>query len=311
MSKVVTITLNPAYDTTIELEELSARQINRPLSETKMPAGKGINISETLKTLDTPTIAVAVVGRDSLESFRQPLFEKCLECRFIVTDGAVRENLTILADGKTYKINRSGDEVDEQADGRLLALLADLYAPGDVAVFSGSVPKGIDDEKLERLIRNTAARGYKIVIDSESIGVDMLCRIKPWLIKPNEFEIEKITGRAFGNEGEMLEACRELVEKGIEQVVLSMGKKGLYAVTANEAVMAVPPETKAVNTVGAGDCALAGFISRAMKGESLAGCAAFAAACGTTAVQSPLPYIEDEEKVTQTAKTIVVTDVTK
>lgn len=297
MSKIVTVTLNPAYDTTVVLDELSSEKINRPVEESRVPAGKGINISETLKTLGCPNVAVAIVGRDSLEAFRRPLFDKGLECRFVVTDGTVRENLTILSGGETYKINRAGEGVDDQADGRVLALLADLFEPGDIAVFSGSAPEGLTGEKLERLIMNTAARGYKIVIDSEAVSADMLMRIKPWLIKPNEFELAKIVGRGFADVMEMLASCNELVSNGVGQVVLSLGEHGLYAITRDETVFAVPPEVEAVSTVGAGDNALAGYIYSMLSGKTLGECAAFAAACGTAAVQSALPYLEDTKEV--------------
>ena len=297
MSKVVTVTLNPAYDTTIVLNELSSERINRPVEESRVPAGKGINISETLKTLGCPNVAVAIVGRDSLEAFRRPRFDKGLECRFVVTDGTVRENLTILSGGETYKINRAGDEVDDQADGRLLALLADVFEPGDIAVFSGSAPKGLTGEKLERLIMNTAARGYRIVIDSEAVDADMLRRIKPWLIKPNEFELAKIVGRGFADVMEMLDSCRELVAGGVEQVVLSLGEHGLYVIKRNETVLAVSPKVEAVSTVGAGDNALAGYLYSALSGAETEKCAAFSAACGTAAVLSALPYLEDTKEV--------------
>ncbi len=302
MSKVVTVTLNPAFDTTLTLESLHQDRINRPISESRISAGKGINISETLHSMSFPTVAAAIVGRDSLEAFRRPLDEKGLHCRFVVVDGAVRENLTLLAGGSTIKINRAGQVVDEETVARLKELIRDMWEEGDVIVFSGSIPEGIDEAQTDSLISYASECGYKVAIDSEGISAERLMKLRPWLIKPNEHEIEMIVGHHLESVEEMLSHCDIMVAGGIEQVLLSLGDKGLYLVTENEKIHAVPPETEEVNTVGAGDSALAGYIYANLTGMTARDAAAFSAACGCAVVASQLPYLTDTREVTALAK---------
>ncbi len=302
MGKVVTITLNPAFDTTLTLNGIHTDRINRPLSETKISAGKGINISESLSVLGVDTIATALVGRDSLDTFRRPLDEKGLHCRFVIIDGAVRENLTLLADGSTVKINRAGSPADEEALCKLKELIRDMWEEGDVIVFSGSVPEGISDEETDSLISYAAECGYKVAVDSERISAERLTKLRPWLIKPNENELELIAGHPFESVDEMLVQCEKMVAEGIEQILLTLGDKGLYLITSKEKIHAVPPETAEVNTVGAGDTALAGYIYAYLMGKTPRESAAFSAACGCAVVASQLPYLTDTREVTALAE---------
>lgn len=302
MSKVVTVTLNPAFDTTLTLDGLYSDKINRPLSETKISAGKGINISESLSSLELSTVAAAIVGRDSLEAFRRPLDEKGLHCRFVVIDGTVRENLTLLSEGHTIKINRAGCKVSEDAIEQMKALIRDMWEDGDVAVFSGSIPEGITDEQVDSLISYAKECGYKVAVDTENITSDRLLQLRPWLIKPNEHELGIISGKKLTSIPELLSECEHLVQNGIEQVLLTVGEQGLYLVTKDKIISAVPPETEAVNTVGAGDTALAGYIYAYLSGMVPEDCAAFSAACGCAVVSSQLPYLTDTREVTALAQ---------
>lgn len=298
MSKVVTVTLNPAFDTTLVLESVHKDKINRPVSESRISAGKGINISESLTALGVPTVAAAIVGRDSLEAFRRPLDEKGMHCRFVVVDGAVRENLTLLSEGSTIKINRSGQAVPEDATDRLKELIRDMWEDGDVIVFSGSIPEGVDEKQTDSLISYASECGYKVVIDSEAVSAERLVRLRPWLIKPNEHEIENIVGRPLASIEDMLCECDRMIAGGIDRILLSLGEKGLYLVTAEEKIHAVPPETVEINTVGAGDTALAGYIYAYLTGMTARESAVYSAACGCAVVSSQLPYLTDTREVT-------------
>ncbi len=302
MSKVVTVTLNPAFDTTLTLDGIYTDRINRPVAETRISAGKGINISESLSALGIETVAVALVGRDSLESFRSPLDKKGLHCRFVIIDGVVRENLTLLANGSTVKINRAGSPADEEAMSKLKELIRDMWEDGDVIVFSGSIPEGIDDGQVDSLISYASECGYLVAVDSEKISAERLMKLKPWLIKPNEHELELIVGQPLSDIDEMLSQCNGMIEGGVKQILLTLGEKGLYLISNDKKLHAVPPETTEVNTVGAGDCALAGYIYAYLTGMTAYDSAAYSAACGCAAVASQLPYLTDTREVTALAE---------
>lgn len=302
MSKVITVTLNPAFDTTLVLDGVHTDRINRPVSESRISAGKGINISESLSVLGYPTIAAALVGRDSLEVFRRPLDERGLHCRFVVVDGAVRENLTILSDGHTIKINRIGAAVDEESVEKLKALIRDMWEEDDVIVFSGSIPEGISEEQLDSLISYASECGYRVAVDSERISAQRLMKLRPWLIKPNEHELRSITERPLETVEDMLAECDAMISGGIENILLSLGSEGLYLITKDEKIRAIPPETVEVNNVGAGDTALAGYIYANLTGMTARESAAFAAACGCAVVASQLPYLTDTREVTDLAQ---------
>ncbi len=297
MGKVVTITLNPAFDTTLVLDGLHTDRINRPVSESRISAGKGINISESLTAMGFPNIAAAIVGRESLDVFRRPLDEKGIHCRFVIVDGEVRENLTLLSEGSTIKINRAGQAVPENAIEHMKELIRDIWEEDDVIIFSGSVPEGIGEELTDSLISYAAECGYKVAIDSEAISAGRLYALRPWLIKPNEHELELIIGRQLHDIDDMLSECSKMVENGIENVLLTLGGKGLYLIGKDKVIHALPPQTQEVNTVGAGDTALAGYVYAYLTGMTDRDCAAFAAACGCVVVASPLPYLKDIDEV--------------
>lgn len=306
MSKVVTVTLNPAFDTTLTLDGIYTDKINRPVAETRISAGKGINISESLSALGMETVAAALVGRDSLESFRRPLDEKGLHCRFVITDGAVRENLTLLAGGSTVKINRVGSPVDEESLSKLKELIRDIWEDGDIIVFSGSIPDGISEDKADSLISYASECGYLVAVDSERISAERLMKLKPWLIKPNEHELGLMVGQPLSDIDEMLSQCDKMIKGGVNQILLTLGEKGLYLITGDKKLHAIPPETTEVNTVGAGDCALAGYIYAYITGMTARDSAAFSAACGCAVVASQLPYLTDTREVTALAEQTTV-----
>lgn len=307
MSKVVTVTLNPAFDVTLHLGSLSTERVNRPQRESRRAAGKGVNISQTLTALGCPTVAVAIVGSDSMTEYSAQLSENGIAYRFIPNAGSVRENLTLLADGQTVKINRGGQPVGKEACEQLRTLLAELYENGDIAVFSGSVPPGIEPGELESMVTAAEKAGYRIALDSETFTIEQLQRLRPWLIKPNEFELEMIAGQGFASVLEMLGFCSELIESGVEQILLSLGEYGLYLITEKDTILATPPKTEAVNTVGAGDSALAGYIHAVLHGMDCRQAAAYSAACGCAAVMSELPFVTDPREVTALAKQISIT----
>ncbi|MDR1002330.1 MAG: 1-phosphofructokinase family hexose kinase [Oscillospiraceae bacterium] len=306
--KVVTVTLNPAFDVTIHIGTLSFDAVNRVMRETREAAGTGVNIALALKVLGADSSAAGLAGEENIGSFVCMLEQKGLCADFVPVTGSVRENLTILSEGETIKINRSGPRCSPTALDLLLEKLRGLFSAGDIAVFGGSMPNGMDKPLFLSLVRHCSDIGYKIALDTDVLTAEEICSLRPWLIKPNIHELGMMTSRSFQSEEEMIAACRGFAECGVGIVLLSMGSDGLAAVTADTVVIARPPEVAAVNTVGAGDSTLAGFISRILLEKPLSEAVMYAAACGAAAILTEASVIESTDKISEILQNTEITE---
>ena len=156
--------------------------------------------------------------------------------------------------------------------GQVAALEAEWF------VVAGSLPPGVDPGIYRDLVADLRRRGSKVLLDASGESLPLALAAKPTAIKPNIHEFEAYIGRSLPNEKEVIGAARELTGRGVELVVVSMGKEGACFVTADEAVIAHPPEIEVKSTVGAGDAMVAGILSGQLQKLSLGECARLATA---------------------------------
>lgn len=282
--KFVCVGLNPCFDVTLSLRQLDEDKVNRVADETRHAAGVALNVAAALHRLRLPCCVAGIAGQDNLQAYISELSAMGIPAHFIKTEGAIRENLTLLYQGKTVKINRPGPECTPVALSEFRGYLNRIAAPGDTVVFGGRCAQGMTPESYASVIELAANLGMRVVIDTDVLVADHLFKIRPWLIKPNRHELEMICSRELRTEDELLSACNELVAGGVETVLLTMGGDGLMAVRRGEHVRVKANSIKVKNTVGAGDNALAGFLCADADGASLYGCAQFAAQLAESAL---------------------------
>ncbi|MBE6753477.1 MAG: hypothetical protein E7559_03870 [Ruminococcaceae bacterium] len=285
--------VSPAFDLTLELDSLDDDRVNRVRNERRIAAGKALNAARELTRLGQSCVLFGLAGRESWEEYTNgaaSLPNAPEEISLAMTDGAVRENLTLLVGGKTIKINRKGAVCAKEHIAVLKKMLLERMAADEgerIVIFTGSMPEGMTSDDYADLMQAAGDAGARIAVDTAALSREQLLDVSPWLIKPNEHELAHICGLSDPDDEQLLRAARQLADDGIGIVLLTLGSRGLICVTKDETVRVPAEPIKAVNTVGAGDCALAGFVAAAVQGKPVRQCAQQAAHCGSRAAALP------------------------
>ena len=282
--------VSPSMDVTLRVAGLDRDRVNRVTGERREAGGKALNVARELCRLGKPCRLLSLLGESGADEYLAAAASGCAaDMRAVRYDGRVRENLTILTgDGGTVKINRPGDSYDPALSARLTSETSALTSPGGVAVFSGSVPPGMTSGQYIELMNTAADRGARLAVDTCALTRGELTALRPWLIKPNEHELCELCGQPPESEADterLMALAGELVCEGVGIVLLTLGGRGLAAVTADGTVRVTARPATVRNTVGAGDSALAGFIAAWTEGRSLRECADSAAESGARAVE--------------------------
>ncbi|WP_457808507.1 1-phosphofructokinase [Kushneria sp. EE4] len=286
MSRVLTLTLNPALDLSIRLTALSPGCVNRSQESSLTAAGKGNNVARVLARHDHQVVAGGFLGRGNQAPFERAFHEWGVEDRFIRVAGDTRVNVKLSeADGRVTDINGAGAPVDEAA---MTQLLDDIEAGADnlhAMVISGSLPPGVAPQWLAALIGRLRTQGLPVWLDSSGEALVQGARARPALIKPNEHELAECVGRPLPDEAALLAAARELQRGGIENVLLSLGAEGVVWLFDGGALRARPPRVEVVSTVCAGDTLLAGTLHGVLEDWSREKTLRFATALSADAVR--------------------------
>ena len=163
-----------------------------------------------------------------------------------------------------------GFSVDKDFTDRVRECVVKYAGPGSVVTFTGRLPDGTDKASLIAFIRELAENGVKSVIDSKSFTLSDLVEAGPWLIKPNEEEIADYAGVTADGEESAAKIAKTLCDKGIENVMISLGGKGAVLACKDGTFAANAPDVKVISTIGAGDSSIAGFIAAYARGENSA-----------------------------------------
>ncbi len=258
---VVTVTLNPAIDRTVTIPNFIAGIVNRVETVRSNPGGKGVNVASSLATAGHHVAVTGFLGRENTASFEALFAQKKISDQFVRIAGQTRVGIKV-ADpvlNQTTDINFPGPATT-QAD---LELLAQRIAGIDAECFvlAGSLPPGVEPDIYRHLVTALRYRGKRVVLDASGEPLRHALEAKPHLIKPNIHELGELLGETLADERAVIEAARKLIGQGIEQVVVSMGKDGACFVSADEAIVARPPDVEVRSTVGAGDAMVAGLVS--------------------------------------------------
>ncbi len=252
---ITTLTLNPVFDVHVTLPEFRLGRENLAASRSTDAGGKGINISRVLLSAGLKSTAVVALPHDGGEEFSSALRCEGIEPQIIPCGGRVRENVTIHTEREETRLSFKGFS----ADASLLSKVEALIPDGGIVTFSGSLPEGISREDTEAFLIRLRERGVRLVIDSKSVTLDMIRKIKPWLIKPNTEECEEYFG--VQDESGLCDTAKKLHADGIENVMISLGGDGAILAAGGKLYRAHVPKIEPLSTVGAGDSTVAGFIA--------------------------------------------------
>lgn len=258
---IYTVTLNPAIDYVVQLPKaLIPGQINRSLQEDYQYGGKGINVSSVLKALGHDSTVLGFSAGQTGDWLEAGVREKGLNARFIRIGGMTRINVKVKADEET-EINGMGPVVTGDAANALHDQL-DRLLPGDVLVLSGSVPGSMGADTYAVILNRVRHRGITTVVDASG---DLLVRslpFRPFLIKPNRRELEELFGIVVDNDSKILACAAELQKRGARSVLVSLGSDGALLLDETGKPHRIhSPAGTVVNSVGAGDSMVAGFLA--------------------------------------------------
>lgn len=301
---IVTLTVNPSLDRTIELPGALLRgAVQRASAVSEEPGGKGVNVCRALTASGVQSIAV-LPGRDN-DPVMAGLREAGVSYANLPIAASLRSNITLTeADGTTTKVNAPGPPLGTDEQQRLIDLLVDTCAVGEDGspaswlVLAGSLPPGASPDFYALVVHAVRSRfsdlAPRIAIDSSGpplLGA-LLHHAAPDLLKPNAEELAEVTGIATGDELEAdpalaVRAARTLIERGVGTVLATLGSKGALLITADHAWQASRPPVVARSTVGAGDSSLAGFLLADIAGAPPRDCLRQAVAHGAAAAALP------------------------
>lgn len=260
---IYTITFNPALDYVIKAQDFKAGKINKSQKEYIYPGGKGINVSIVLKTLGQETTAMGFISGFVGKEIEKLVQRYDVQTDFIkIENNNSRINVKILGESQETAINAKGPYI-EQEYIELLYKKLERIENEDILVLSGSVPNGVENNIYEMICEKLKNKKVKIVVDSTGDLLINTLKYKPYLIKPNQQELEEIFKIKISSQDEALKYAKELQKKGVQNVIVSMGSDGAVLLDENGYFYksnALSTEN-AINTVGAGDSMVAGFLA--------------------------------------------------
>lgn len=295
---IVTLTANPSLDRTVNLaSRLKRGAVQRAESVISQAGGKGVNISRACVAADLPSIAVLPAPKD--DPFVLELLAAGIDCRPVEHEGDLRVNITITEpDGTTTKLNSPGPRATPRLLEELQAALVRRAVDADWTVLAGSLPPGAPPEWYAELVGALRTADARVAVDTSDAPLKALVdRLNqdpssaPHLMKPNGEELASFTGHdADELEDEpaaAAEAAYDLVKRGVESVLVTLGPRGAVLVNAEGAWHAAPPPTTVVSTVGAGDSSLFGYLFGDVTGRPPDQRLALAVAYGSAAAGLP------------------------
>lgn len=262
---IFTVTFNPSLDYIVRVDEMRLGTINRTNYEQLLPGGKGINVSIVLGNLGHPSRALGFSAGVTGVALEKLLADAGVDADLVhVKESFTRINAKVKAVEET-ELNGQGPRIAPEDVDALFSKL-DVLGQDDTLVISGSVPNTLPSDMYEQVMERLAGRGVRIVVDAER---DLLTRVlpyRPFLVKPNNHELGDIFGVTLKTRDEVVPYARRMQEMGSQNVLVSMAGEGGVLVAADGQVYQSPAaKGTVVNSVGAGDSCVAGFLAGLME----------------------------------------------
>ena len=284
---IYTVTLNPALDYIMHVEHFEKNRINKTSSELLLPGGKGINVSIVLHNLGMSSTALGFIAGFTGQEIRRKLQGLGVTDDFIeLPDGHPRINMKICSHEET-ELNGMGPIIDEASLLKLYTQL-DRLVTGDVLVLAGSIPASLPDNIYQDIMKRVEAKGVMTIVDARKDLLENVLELRPFLIKPNNFELAELFGlEELWDKQEVLRYAKELQERGARNVLVSMAGAGAVLAAEDGSTYESPaPDGTVINSVGAGDSMVAGFLYGLLTTESFEQAFYTGLACGSASAFS-------------------------
>ena len=266
---IYTITFNPALDYIVRVDDFKLGQVNRTSYEEIYAGGKGINVSIVLNNLSVENIALGYIAGFTGEEIEKKVKSMGCKTDFIkLNNGLSRINVKLKSNEES-EINGQGPDITDKDLDKLYKKL-DLLKEGDILVLAGSIPNTLPENIYEIIMERLKDKEVKIIVDATRDLLLNVLKYRPFLIKPNHHELGDLFNIEIKNEEEIIFYAKKLKEMGARNVLISMAGDGAIFITEdNQVIKSAVPKGKLVNSVGAGDSMVGGFIAGYLKNSNL------------------------------------------
>ncbi|EGC82835.1 1-phosphofructokinase [Anaerococcus prevotii] len=299
---IYTLTTNPSIDYIMRLDEFCDGKTLRSTAEEKYAGGKGIMVAKILKNLGDDPINLGFLGGFTGEFIKKELARLEIKEKFTKIAADTRINVKLKYDTET-EINAQGPDITKEEIEDFYKKLEDINKD-DYLIISGSLPKSLGSDFYKEVIEKT---GCKFSIDIANKEVLDYLKYKPVLIKPNEEELANIFETEISSEDDLIKYAKKLNSLGAKNVIVSLGAAGSIFVDDKNIFKADAIKGDLINSVGAGDSMVGGFIYAISKGHEKLDAYKLAIACGTATAFSP--DIASRKKIEEMSKKVEVKEI--
>ena len=268
---ITAVSLNPSIDRTLTVESFTPGGLNRIVARRDNAAGKGINVALTVAGLGLDAECLGFMYRDSAPLFEKRLMLNSTAYEFIWCEGCVRTNIKVFdrAAGVVTELNESGHPIEEDKLDQMVELVVRHAENSDYLILSGSTPPGCPQDFYRTLIGAVDGLGCRCVLDADGDRLKYGLEGRPFMIKPNRFELETMTGSKLQSIADIKKAALKYIDLGVEVVAVSLGAEGALITNGDETLYAPRMNIEVKGTVGAGDAMVAGLAAGFMADSSL------------------------------------------
>lgn len=285
---IITVTLNPAIDKTLEVDNCTIGSINR-VSSIKIDAGgKGINVSKVIKSLQGESVAFGALAGSTGEFIKNYLDAEEIKNNFVFSEGETRTNIKIVDKLKKTNtdINEAGNSILEEDINRIKEKVFNYIKKDDILVLSGSVPQGVGKNIYEMWIKDAKKLGVKTILDADGELLKQGLLSGPYLIKPNIHELERLFDVKINGIEEIIRLSKSIFHYGVNMIVVSLGSEGALFLSGEKTIYAHGLKVAVKSTVGAGDSMVAALALALDKGYSFEKAVTLSVAAATAGVMT-------------------------
>ena len=293
---ITSISLNPSIDRTLVVEQFTAGGLNRVISRNDVAAGKGINVALAVSALGIDSECIGFMYKESGALFEKRLMANSTAYDFIWCEGSARTNIKVFdrVNGVITELNESGITITEQDLARMVDLVTAHAENSDYLVLAGSLPPGCPVDYYRTLINAVEGLGCRCVLDADGDRLKYGLEAKPFLIKPNRYELELMTGCRLNSLGEIRDAAHKFIDMGVQVVAVSLGEEGALITDSDQTLYAPRMNIEVKTTVGAGDSMVAGLTTGFIGENSLEDTFRMGVACATARCMTDASKVVDK-----------------
>lgn len=292
---------NTAVERFADTEALRPGEVIRATNVRVWPGGKGLHVAQAVAELGEPVRLVGLIDETHHDWFHRFLAQRRVTFHGIPIAGPIRTCLALRdASGAITEVLEPGPEVTHEIGRALCGEFSRSSGDGSVSILSGSLPPGLGDDTYAELIKVMRDGPVRILLDASGRRLRLGAAARPFAIKPNRREAEDLGGSALPDPDAALALARRLTQGGVPLVVISLGDQGIVAAWGDRSFRIVPPAVRAINSVGAGDCLLAGLavgLTRQLDPEDVL---RLGVACGSAKVlneETGMLHLDDVERL--------------